>query len=217
VAHGDEPLLPRMQESARARESGANDHDVEDVFEEPGEVAEIDSFDARDVLAERWPDPEYGRDRYLTAELEPFTGRFPGLAPGIAHRLPEEAIIAALDQFEAVYIGLVEAGRAADVITVTGWAPTDAWQEREPLSSVLRSWEDRFGARLIQVGPSAEIRLLVERPPRTQTEALPVAAELYAFGETFFAEAHNNHGNLKGIGEIAARLVNGPVWGFWWD
>ena len=47
---------------------------------------------------------------------------------------------------------------------------------------MLRSWEDRFGARLLQVGFD-EIRLLAERPPRTLQAALHVAAEHCAFGD----------------------------------
>jgi hypothetical protein len=34
--------------------------------------------------------------------------------------------------------------------------------ETLPLTAVLRSWEDRFGARLLEVG-FADIKLLVER------------------------------------------------------
>jgi hypothetical protein len=43
------------------------------------------------------------------------------------------------------------------------------------IGSVLRSWEDRFSARLLNVGPGAEIRLLVERPPRTRGTAEKIA------------------------------------------
>jgi Domain of unknown function (DUF4253) len=48
--------------------------------------------------------------------------------------------------------------------------------------SVLRSWEDRFAACLIDVG-SAEIRLLVERPPRTLAAAQRIAAEHYVLAD----------------------------------
>lgn len=82
---------------------------------------------------------------------------------------------------------------------------------------MLRSFEDRFGARLLQAGPNAELRLLVERPPRTLEQALPVAAELYAFADDWFDEPHNNRSGIRAVSEIAPRLVNGPIWGFWWD
>ena len=46
---------------------------------------------------------------------------------------------------------------------------------------MLRSWEDRFGARLIDVG-YADLRLLVERPPRTLQAAQHIAAEQVVLG-----------------------------------
>ncbi len=51
------------------------------------------------------------------------------------------------------------------------------------IAAVLRTWEDRFGARLLNVGPGAEIRLLVQRPPATRQAAQRVAAEHYAFAD----------------------------------
>jgi hypothetical protein len=77
------------------------------------------------------------------------------------------------------------------------------------LTVVLRSWEDRFGARLQEVGFD-DIRLLVHRLPQTLEAAHPIAAEHVAFS----VEAHKG---LRGIGEIARALVNNPFWDFWWD
>ena len=41
---------------------------------------------------------------------------------------------------------------------------------------MLRSWEDRFGAWLSDIG-DVDLRLLVERPPRTLQAAQRLAAE----------------------------------------
>jgi hypothetical protein len=73
----------------------------------------------------------------------------------------------------------------------------------------LRSWEDRFGACLIDVG-FAEIRLLVERPPRTLAAAQRIAAEHYVL-------ADRSGEGLQAVSRIAASLVNAPIWSFWWD
>jgi Domain of unknown function (DUF4253) len=70
---------------------------------------------------------------------------------------------------------------------------------------------------LLQAGPSAEIRLLVERPPRTSAEALPVAAEHWAFCHGWIDEGHGERSDLSEISEIAPRVVNNPIWAFWWD
>jgi hypothetical protein len=74
---------------------------------------------------------------------------------------------------------------------------------------VLRSWEDRFGARLLEVG-SADIMLLVSRPPQTLEAAQRIADEHFAFAD----EAHNGP---RWISEIARTIVNNPFWDFWWD
>jgi Domain of unknown function (DUF4253) len=75
---------------------------------------------------------------------------------------------------------------------------------------VLRSWEDRFGARLLQVG-LAEIRLLAGRPPRTIEAAHHVTAEHYAFCN----ECGTN--DLRDIAGITANPLDSPIWIFWWD
>jgi hypothetical protein len=66
--------------------------------------------------------------------------------------------------------------KLADVLPLIGRSHN--WGALEH-AAVLRSWEDRFGARLLQVGFD-EIWLLAERPPRTLQTAEHVAAEHYA-------------------------------------
>lgn len=79
--------------------------------------------------------------------------------------------------------------------------------------AVLRSWEDRFGARLLELGFD-DIKLLVERPPHDLASAQPIAAEHYAVCD----EGANHLGPaLTTIREIAPALVNAPMWSFWRD
>jgi uncharacterized protein DUF4253 len=77
-----------------------------------------------------------------------------------------------------------------------------------PLTAVLRSWEDRFGAGLVDVG-YADLCLLVERPPRTLESAQRIAGQVVLADECI--------GSFRNISNIAARLVNAPIWTFWWD
>ena len=78
-----------------------------------------------------------------------------------------------------------------------------------PLTAILRSWEDRFGARLIAVG-DAGLGLLVQRPPRTLQAAQRIAAEQFALADECADGART-------VGGIAGRLVNAPTWTLWWD
>ncbi len=75
---------------------------------------------------------------------------------------------------------------------------------------MLRSWEDRFGARLLQAG-FAEIRLLAVRPPRTLQAAEHVAAEHCAFCDGCAGKF------LRDIPGVAAELLGTPIWTFWRD
>jgi Domain of unknown function (DUF4253) len=101
-------------------------------------------------------------------------------------------------------------GRPADVLAVIGWSGMTNWGDPLlPLTAVLRSWEDRFGARVIDVG-FADLRLFVERPPRTRQAALQLAAEQVHLADDCID-------GCRDVRRIAARLLNGPVWTFWWD
>jgi hypothetical protein len=94
----------------------------------------------------------------------PVGSQFPGLAPGQDQAMTEAELDAALSCFGPARIGLVPAARPADVLALVGFNGTgNGYGTPELLSAVLRSWEDRFGAALIEVGFD-HIRMLVQRP-----------------------------------------------------
>ncbi len=76
---------------------------------------------------------------------------------------------------------------------------------------MLRSWEDRFGARLLTIGPGAEIQLLVDRPPRTREAAEQIAVEHCVFCDECAGQG------LGSVPEVAAAILDAPIWTFWWD
>jgi hypothetical protein len=203
-----------------------DEDDTEDYcFYEPRELAEADRLEAGTVLATRWRD-EMPDDDYLAyypqaAEaFAPFSRQFPGLAAAQRDSLEDATLRRALNALPPARIGLIAAGRPADALPVAGWAPFDDYRDYGPyesvpppvwIAAVLRSWETRFGASLLTVGPGAEISLLVRRPPDAEAAAL-VAAEHYAF-----ADECDGCGSVSTVGNIAARLPASPVWQFWWD
>ena len=77
---------------------------------------------------------------------------------------PAPRMTAALETVPAAFVCLAAARRPADFPAEVGWLATEAWDPPLHLSAVLRSWEDRFGARVLQIGAGAEIRLLVSGP-----------------------------------------------------
>jgi hypothetical protein len=109
-------------------------------------------------------------------------------------------------------LGLVPVGRGADVPAAIGWSGAiNHLPDAGVLSAVLRSWEDRFGARLLAL-ETDRLHLSVAAPPRTTAEALAVAAEHFALcPDTVW----QGYGTLRGYAEEG--LLGTPHWTFWWD
>jgi hypothetical protein len=112
----------------------------------------------------------------IEGAIAPFSRQFPGLAAGLDEGLTPEQMGKALGS-RASRIGLAPAARPADVLPLIGWdGAVNRYHTALPIAAVLRSWEDRFGARLLDIG-FAQIRLLAQRPPRTLQAAQSIAAE----------------------------------------
>ena len=147
--------------------------------------------------------------QHLADALAPYPPQpFPGLAPAEDHQLSAVQLDQVLAALPPARVGLVPASRPADVLPMLGWNGTLV--TALPLAAVLRSWEDRFGARLLRVG-FAEISLLAQRPPRTVESAQRLAAEQWAFCDECAGQG------LSDIPRITASLTNSPIWTFWWD
>lgn len=140
-----------------------------------------------------------------------------GASEGRARVAPAAAIGEDSDEFADRYVRdndagtsrimLVPAARSADLITALYWLGPCNYSRNPPLSSVLRSWEDRFGARVVEIGAEV-LNLTVAAPPVTPEHAEQVAAEHNAFCRDV----------VETIREYAADEVMGKQhWSFWWD
>jgi hypothetical protein len=183
----------------------------------PQPAAAIDALDPGSVLAGLWDeyvaDGEAGDE---LAELEPFGQAWPGLAPATAtEESPDPSAFA--DQYVGDHddgtsrLLLVPVARSADVATAIGWQGSVNHTEDMPaLSSVLRSWEDRFGIRVIELGPDVLVAT-VASPPATMAEAERVGAEHFAFCPDNVIQGPGT------ITEYAASIRGEDMWSFWWD
>jgi hypothetical protein len=171
-----------------------------------------DRHDPAGLLA-RWWASCAGHDPGCAA---PYGTRWPGLTPGrepaadpdaMAHRYAAHL----LSQDRPLRLGLAAADRGADALTATGWTgPLNHTNDTGQIAAILRSWEDRFGARVVGVGFDV-LYVSVAAPPATVDDALPVAAEHFAFCPDNI---------LQGPGTLtkyAGRLVSTIAWEFWWD
>ncbi len=184
-------------------------------FVDPVDIRGLDSLDAATVLETMWADflalqESEEEDADAIQDRAPFSRQFPGLAPPERTQLTPAHRQEVLDSLLPARIGLVAADRPADVLPQIGWTGvTNRYPTALPVAAVLRSWEERFGARLLDVG-FAKIRVLVERPPRSLNAANRVAAEHYVL-------ADESGEGLRSISTIAASLVDAPIWALWWD
>jgi hypothetical protein len=136
--------------------------------------------------AERPPDPfakfvpgpsvleeDPGETAHFPAQVAPWGVPFPGLA--LAERVEIDPAVyqRAVEATASGRIGLVPADRPADVAYRTGWQGASNHfmgsrevQEQGPalLSVMMRSWEDRFDARLLRLG----FDTMVQRPPMSE-------------------------------------------------
>jgi hypothetical protein len=186
----------------------------------PTPVGTIDLLTADGVLRRFWdqmaPEPEDDDDGGVEDEVDDLTsGPWPGLAAsGESDRDPDAAarrLAVAYASGQSRLLGLVPATRGADTLTIAGWdGPCNHTNHTQEISAVVRSWEDRFGARVVAVGFDV-LELSVAAPPETYDHALDVAAEHLAFCPD---NIWQGAGTLE---EYAKGLVGADRWSFWWD
>ncbi|MFE9692120.1 DUF4253 domain-containing protein [Micromonospora sp. NPDC005806] len=156
----------------------------------PAGMSSPEHHDAADLLARWWEDcTDTDEDDMLSAtERAAVTAPFRQTWPGIA--LPGESAGPAAhfaDRYAEFLLrtparlGLVPAGRGADTLALTGWSgPANHTKDTGEIAAVVRSWEERFGARVVGVGFDT-LHLSVAAPPTSPRHALRVAAEHFAF------------------------------------
>ncbi|GAA4609995.1 hypothetical protein GCM10023195_40700 [Actinoallomurus liliacearum] len=201
----------------------------EDVWH-PGEGPLDDSaFDVTDYFREEW-------ERYLRQKAEwdaappvevpedvvpwpddpgPPFDVWPGLAVGSTPTCDvgehAAAMVAELAQDgQPLHLALVPVERSADALLAISFHKSSNHVDLWELWAVIRSWEGRFGTRLIAVD-GGTVHVSVAAPPRPE-EANRLALEHYLLcpdniEQDFFVV----------FATYAERLVSAPRWTFWWD
>jgi hypothetical protein len=155
--HGQTGLVPILA-------PGRPGEDLEAAaFGEMAMVGDVDQVDVAAILEDRWigsfPElwqtgPERAEDwEWAEDTTAPFTSGYPGLAPAVDATLAPDVLDGVVRSFPTSRIALVPADRPADVLPLLGWYPGNwdcAFPAPSPvaLAAVMRSWEERFGARL---------------------------------------------------------------------
>lgn len=215
---GLQPHLCRPERRGRPMDPGAADAvDLEVVL-----AADFAEYRRRRLSW--WSDPGPAEPSDDTPEdVEPWPHdpgppfeSWPGLAPaapdGGAGPTPEEA--AARTVADLLYTGpdagslvlaLVPARRCADVPAVLGWT---ADPPMPLMGALLRSWEERFGARVVATY-GAELLVSVARPP--------LAPDRLALEHVLSTANNIVDDPPTPFPEYARGLLGRTEWRFWWD
>ncbi|MEV0842920.1 DUF4253 domain-containing protein [Actinocatenispora sera] len=142
---------------------------------------------------------------------------FPALAPGkqVDQDQADEAAnltTSLMLDGDDLLLLLVPAASGAAALATAGWTgPTNHENDMGKLAAVLASWQQRFGAQVVRAD-FATLWVTVGEPPGTYEEALPIAAEHFAFcPDNVWQSDHES------LDDYARSLVDTPVWSFWWD
>ncbi|MEU4407437.1 DUF4253 domain-containing protein [Streptosporangium sp. NPDC023963] len=180
----------------------------------PDTAGQIDNYHAAAFMAEVWSDWIAKANLDQLELLDPFGPECPGPAP--SGRLAADPGVVA-DWYAGLVaerrtpLGLVAVERGADALAVMGWQGAlnhNEWMV--PLAAVVRSWEDRFGVRVVGMGFNT-LDLSVAAPPTTSEHALHVAAEHWTFCPDSIIQGAGN------LIDYAEQIKGRNAWSFWWD
>ncbi len=152
------------------------------------------------------------------AVTAPFGETWPGPAPARADVAGADRTAVEWSDFLAslhpeARLGLVAAECGADTLAALGWqGPVNHEGDTATCAAVVRSWEERFGARVVAIGFDT-LHLSVAAPPTSHAEALAVAAEHFAFCPDNIEQG----AGPPSLNAYAERLVDTEYWTFWWD
>jgi uncharacterized protein DUF4253 len=140
-------------------------------------LEDIDAVDVQELLRAGW-----ALLQAYPESIAPFAVSFPGLAnASVTRKRPPPAVdpFVVLAEHPPDPQVLVPCNRPADALTVLGYA-TIGFDEPQ-IGAMLRSWEERFAAVPVELGP-VYVTLAVAAPPTTREQALRLAAEHHAAG-----------------------------------
>jgi hypothetical protein len=176
----------------------------------PGRVSYPGDHDPEEVLADLWEacEEETPWQGLAVTPALPASPEPDAVAADMADALVDED-----SPFQDPRLALVPARRSADIPTAIGWSgPVNHENDTAVLSAVLRSWEDRYGIRVVMLGFD-HLLVSVAAPPTTLAEAEALAAEHFAFCPDNIWQSSET--TLPAYAE--RRLLNQTAWHFWWD
>lgn len=198
------------------------DHDADEVLAGYWEEYAEDELEAdADYPGKEAVTELFGEAKEFAETIAPHGVQWPGLAPATApgadadDRATEvaDSLAGGGSWLKEPRLALVPARRSADIPAAIGWSgPVNYEGDVARLCAVLRSWEDRFGIRVVAL-TFDQLVLSVAAPPTTAAEAEAVAAEHFAFCPDNITQGESETLRAYAADEVLGRRV----WSFWWD
>ncbi|MFE2611266.1 DUF4253 domain-containing protein [Streptomyces mirabilis] len=198
------------------------DHDADEVLAGYWEEYAEDELEAdADHPGKEAVTELFGEAKEFAETIAPYGVQWPGLAPATTpeadadDRATEvaDSLAGGGSWLKEPRLALVPARRSADIPAAIGWSgPVNYEGDVARLCAVLRSWEDRFGIRVVAL-TFDQLVLSVAAPPTTAAEAEAVAAEHFAFCPDNITQGESETLRAYAADEVLGRRV----WSFWWD
>jgi hypothetical protein len=110
----------------------------------------------------------------------------------------------------AVHVALVPTANGWEVPAFLMFGAFNDCPHPEDHVAVMKDWHDRYGAEVVAITHDI-VETVVARPPRSRKKALELAREQYLYCKDIVDQG------TETIDHLAATLLGGKVWFFWWD
>jgi Domain of unknown function (DUF4253) len=200
----------------------------------PCDRTEIDAVDVETIMVQEWNEfvalrqqaagGSVWRDHipegvWIPEDPGPPFATWPGLAPpgtrwrdpeAVARQVVERRLLPRNFTVNELHIGLVPAARSADIPALMGTHLARDYVTVAELSAVLRSWEERFGARV--VGLTDGLYVSVAAPPLAWLHAQHLALE-----HLLICPDNLTDQPVWTFPSYVDRIHGLDLWRFWWD
>ncbi len=141
--------------------------------------------------------------------LEPDLGDWPdGDHASDEFRIPYDVL--SHEPYEVVWLALVPTVIPWQIPAILRYGAWNDCPEPAVHAAAMKYWRTAYGAEV--VGMSSDVvEMKVSRPPRSRDAALRLARQQYAYCYDIVEQGTNTLSNL------AACLLDGTAWYFWWD
>lgn len=160
---------------------------------------------AESLDAEQWfikrqaQDPEY---------FDTTPGDWEDLEP--AHEITVHLDILTGQPKPEVYIAFVPVPKSW---MIPAFLKTGSWNDcpnPEEHAAVFKYWDEKYGIEVVGITMDV-IELAVKNPPTTKQQALALAEQQFIYCPDIVYQG------TQTISALAASLLNGKIWFFWWD